>query len=658
MAILEMKRIDIVALLKDGKKIIELLQRRGVLEISKQEEKDGFTFIDTSPAIGQFEKQKQVADKALSIVMSLCNLKPPLSLYSRKELSVDEFKQRADKVDETLKWAYEIILLEKQVDTLQNEYNQLCVKKDLLSVWKGLDVPFLYKGTKTTKAFIGSLPEFYTEESLRYAINLGDENLDLFDIKIISQSKEQTCVFILCHNSLADTLYARLRNLGFSIPVHTFSEKPEDRIKDYEDQMQKILDEKNKAWEKLLSYGEIVDDLRFLSDYLSMKIEKYNALNNLAITKNTLMISGYITVDKVGPLVGELIKKFTVAIDVNNVSDEEDAPVALKNNLFAAPVEDITESYSLPGKGDVDPTPVMSFFYYLFFGMMLSDAGYGLLMVIACSIVLKFFRPEESLKRNIQKFLFCGLSTVFWGVMYGSWFGNIVNVVSKNFFEYEVGISPLWFDPVSKPLDLIIVSLILGFIHIVVGLGVKFYALWKNGDKLGALFDTGLWYVVFLGIILLLVGKLVLSIDALQSAGLIIALLGALGLVLTQGRSSPTIFGKILGGLGSLYSITGYFSDVLSYCRLMALGLVTGIIGNVINTIGSIAGGGVTGGITLALVFLFGHAINFSINALGAYVHCNRLQYVEFFSKFYDGGGRPFKPLKINTKFYKFKEEK
>lgn len=258
------------------------------------------------------------------------------------------------------------------------------------------------------------------------------------------------------------------------------------------------------------------------------------------------------------------------------------------------------------------------------------------------------------MKRNMQKFMLCGLSTVFWGALFGSWFGSFV--LKVNLFGQEISLSPIWFDPVAQPMTLLILSFALGFIQVVVGLGVKFYMLWRSGDKLGAVFDIGFWWVLFAGILTVLASSMV-SIPRLDTIGIGVAAAGAFGLLLTQGRSSPSIFGKLLGGLGSLYGITGYFSDILSYCRLMALGLVTGIIGTVVNTIGSMGGKGIAGTILFIIVFIFGHSVNLGINVLGAYVHCNRLQYVEFFSKFYEGGGRPYSPLKVNTKHYKFKEE-
>jgi V/A-type H+-transporting ATPase subunit I len=256
------------------------------------------------------------------------------------------------------------------------------------------------------------------------------------------------------------------------------------------------------------------------------------------------------------------------------------------------------------------------------------------------------------------KFMFCGTSSVVWGLMFGSFFGNVVNAVGTAFFNSDISLDALWFNPVEKPLEMLILSLILGFVHLMAGLALKFVNMWKHGDRLGAIFDVGSWWIVFAGLGMMIINMAIPTGLPLDRIGPWVAIAGAAALVLTQGRSSPSIPGKIMGGLGSLYGISGYFSDTLSYSRLMALGLVTGIVGQVFNTIGTVIGSGFVRVLVFIPVFLFGHAVNLGISALGAYVHTNRLQYVEFFSKFYEGGGKTFAPFSTRTKHFKFKEDK
>ena len=368
------------------------------------------------------------------------------------------------------------------------------------------------------------------------------------------------------------------------------------------------------------------------------------------------MLTGWLPEKYCNALQKELEDRFIASVEYFDADEEENIPIQFENNAFVSPVEPVTSLYSLPSRGDIDPNSVMAIFYYLFFGMMLSDAAYGLIITFACAFVLWRLKPEGTMKQSVTMFLYCGISTVFWGTLFGSWFGNIVNVVSQNFFGKEMAIKPLWFDPVSDPVKLLIFAFSLGIIHIFTGMAVKFYMLCKKGKFFSAIFDVGFWYLVLGGAVVLAINTQV-NMAILMEIGKYMIIIGAVGLVLTQGRSEKNIIMKFLKGLLSLYDITSYLSDVLSYSRLLALGLATGVIATVVNTMGGLGGGSILGAILLILVFLAGHTVNILINILGAYVHTNRLQYVEFFSKFYQGGGRPFKPFCIDTKFYKFKEE-
>ena len=319
-------------------------------------------------------------------------------------------------------------------------------------------------------------------------------------------------------------------------------------------------------------------------------------------------------------------------------------PILLKQNSLTEPFQAITDLYSTPSVNDIDPTPFLAPFYFIFFGLMLSDAAYGLILSVGSFILLKHYRLEGMMKRLVKMFMFCGISTFFWGVLFGGWFGDMF------------GISPAWFNPVEEPMTLLVFSLILGGIHIFVGMGLKAYILLRNGQAIDAICDIFLWYFLLIGIVVFALGSSIAPIAT--EIGKWMSIIGAVGIVLTGGRSKKGI-GKITGGLGSLYGITSYLSDVLSYSRLLALGLATGVVSQVINTLGKMVGGGVIGVIVMIVVFIIGHVFNLAINTLGTFVHSSRLQYVEFFGKFFDGGGTPFNPFSRKTKYVEIlKEEK
>ena len=692
-----MKRIEVIALQSDAKSIVEFLQRSGVVDISHRPDRgnsenagtdESLVQLQTHTQITQFDKTLQMVNTAITVLSDYAPAKKSLlsSFSGRRELSLSEFSDRAHKVDESLHKAREINALSKKIEAAHVVISHTRSQLEAILPWENLDIPMQFTGTAQTAAVIGSLPSFYTEESLLAALQEaaevennadGTDKVDMVktgsekvaaentenqfppvSITIVSASREITCIVVLCLKLDEDVVRATLRRIGLSIHSDPTKHPPAVRIARFRTKIKDAQAEIEDAKAQLAGHRNDRDSLDFLSDYYLMRKDKYEALGNLLFSRKTFVLEGYIAEKEAGHLESVMARLFTASVTFEDPGEDEDVPVLLHNNPLVYPVEDIVKSYSLPSKTDLDPNPVMAFFYYLFFGMMLSDAGYGVLIVLVTFAILRFLKPEGSMKQNIQKFFFCGLSTVFWGALFGSWFGNIVYAVSTTFLGKNISLAPLWFDPVSEPLKLLILSMILGFIHIMVGLGLKFYNMWKHGEKLDALLDVGLWWVVFIGLGAAIANIVVSVTFPLQTIGLYIAAAGGLGLILTQGRSSKSVPGKIMGGIASLYSITGYFSDILSYSRLMALGLVTGIIATVINTIGSISGGGIKGAIPFILIFIFGHSINIGLNVLGAYVHGNRLQYVEFFSKFYEGGGKAFKPFGINTKHYKFKEDK
>ena len=330
-------------------------------------------------------------------------------------------------------------------------------------------------------------------------------------------------------------------------------------------------------------------------------------------------------------------------------------------------MEGIVESYGLPHAGEIDPTTIMSFFYVFFFGMMLSDAAYGAVVAIVCAILVKKYpRMSQSMAKSLKLFFYCGVSTLVWGVLFGGYFGNIVDIVSEKFFGHTVTVPALWFVPLNDPMKLLVYSLLFGTIHLFVGLGIKGYLCLKDGKVVDFICDVVLWFVMLIGLILMLLpSDIFASIAqttivfpaALNTAAKVMAAGGAIGIVLMSGRANKNPALRLALGAYDLYNVTGWLSDALSYSRLLALGLATGVIASVINQMGAMLPNNVIGVILFIVIFIVGHVLNLAINLLGAYVHTNRLQFVEFFGKFYEGGGKAFEPFKENTKYIDVKEE-
>ena len=641
---------SLIAHQDDRRALLNSLQQKGVLEICDVPDYEGFERLETSVQVAGFERNAATLAQALSVIDDYGKKNKGMlsSLSGRRCVTMEEFRQtiagRAQIQDD----AQNILAMGKQIAECRTEVSRINTVLATLEPWLAFDLPLSFPGTRSAKLFTGSLPAYYTKESLMDAIRGADEQMCAFDMEILSASKEQTCVCVLCYRPDADALEQVLRSLGFAqwtAPAQTPPQEQADALTTRRDRLLKSADTMAALIAQLAE--ERREAIEMLEDYYLLQADKYKAGAHMSHTRHVALLSGYIPERDVGSVMESLEKKFDIAYAIEDAG--EDAPVAVHNNAFVEPAESITEMYAMPDRHDVDPNPVMAFFYYLFFGMMLSDAGYGILITVGAFLAIKLFHPEPKMKRNLKLFMYCGISTVFWGIMFGGFFGDIVNVIGQK-LGYDVALTPVLLNPVKDPIPLLILSVALGIIHIFVGMGVRFYMYCRDGDVPGAFFDVGTWYLILSGAIVLALG-MVTGISVLGTIGTVMAIVGAVGLVLTQGRHKKGI-GKVFGGIASLYDITGYISDIMSYSRLMALGLATGVIASVVNLLGAM--------VPLPffiLIFIAGHAINLGINALGAYVHTIRLQYVEFFAKFYEGGGRPFEPFSVNTKYIRFKEE-
>lgn len=649
MSKLKMKKIELIALLTDSKKIIELLQRRGVVEISRNN--DGLNGMNVTAVIGEFEKFRSISAQALHILDRYSPEKKSVTeiFGSKSEIEVDNFGRGAMQLEKIMTVANEIVKSSQEIEESGKKISQLDLKCDILNQWENLDIPLNFKGTASTTAFIGSVPS---------AVEVGEILPENTYTEIIFRSKEITDIFVLSHKESADETEDILRKNGFIPLSETENNTPSEIIKSCMDERNFLSNRIMELEKHIAGFSEKRKSLEFAVDYLSMRKDKYTALSLLGFTENTFVLNGYIPEKYTGKLKKELENKFTVYVDFSEPSEDDDVPVLLENGNFSAPVESITKMYAMPSESDVDPTPIMSFFYYLFFGMMLSDAGYGLVMLIATMIILNKFRLDSTMKKTMTMFRNCGISTIIWGALFGSWFGDIVQVIGREYFNREIGSIALWFQPLDDPIKLLLYSFGLGILHLFLGVGVSFKMSWDEGKKLDAFLDTVPVYLTIIGVAPLASSILVSVPAILKTIGTYMMITGVVLIILTSGRSSKSVFGKFFGGLYALYNTaTGWLSDILSYSRLLALGLATGSIAGVINLIGTMPENMIVKTILLVVVFIIGHTANLAINLLGAYVHTDRLQFVELFSKFYTGGGREFRPFTADTKYITFRED-
>lgn len=639
-----MKKITVCGVQKDRKAVLELIQKSGCVEFIQNtpEEDINASHPDVADRITQFDRYISLSKRAIEILDEVSPEKSGM-FKVRKDISIDNYSMQSGEISTIGSVAMDIISCEKSISDNLLSIGKLSAKIASIEPWLSLDVPMNTSGTDYTRTYLMSYPGEITIDAL-------DDMLHSFSkdvyYEIEYSSKNISNVFFLVLRKSDAEVTKLLREIGFSIAQVGLSHRtPEKKIENIKEKIFNLEAKNKELTDKIKSYAQKRDDIKLLYDHLSIRKEKYENLQKLLVTDEAFVIEGYIPQPCIEKLKAKLDNTGCCSVQITDIAPDEEAPVLFKNNSFVKPVENITSDYSMPSKRDIDPNAIMSIFYYAFFGMMFSDAGYGLLMMLVCGFIGFIAKAESSTKNFMRMFFYCGVSTFIWGVLFGSFFGDAIK-----------SLKPLWINPVDEPLLLLIFSIGLGLMQILAGLVCKFYVDYRAGEKTAAIFDSGSWIFVLAGAAIA-GGGVFLKLSPIATAGIALAVVGLISIVLMKGRDNKNIISRLFSGILGLYDVTSYVSDLLSYSRLMALGLATGVIGQVVNVMASLAGGGIVGIILSSVIFIIGHALNFAINVLGAYVHTNRLQYVEFYSKFYEGGGRKFNPLSLNTKYYKFMED-
>lgn len=671
MAVVKMRKVCVCALKKERKPILEEIQHMGVLELKESDgQEDGFKKMDTSVAKSSFERNAALAENALDILEIYEPEKKSVfsSLEGKRLINISDIEDITEKRDFVMDKVSDVIEKQKRINSYKAEIVKLRGQIEAVTPWLNMDVPGMTRGTQRTAFIYGSIPEQITQEELYEKIEEQGDFPEAGDVRIFYADKNQTCVAGFCMKEDAECFENALRRLGFSKPSLIMRSVPEkskekwiDKISEYE------LDIEN-AKEEIRELSEFRDNIKLAADYFRSRVDKYDVLGRILQSNHAFFITGYLPEKDEQRFKERLTKKYTIMVETEEIPDGEESPVLLQNNGFASPVEGVVESFGLPKKGEIDPSAIMAFFYYVLFGMMLSDAAYGLIIFLACFIVIKKFpRMEESLNKSLHMFMYCGISTLIWGILFGGYFGDVVSVVASTFFNKTVTIKALWFVPLNDPMRLLMYSMLIGIIHMFLGLGIKGYMLLRDKKVLDFLCDVVLWYCLLIGLILMLlptelfasISQMTFSFPAwLSITAKVLTVIGLVGILLMSGRRKGNKWPlRIALGAYDIYNVTGWLSDLLSYSRLLALGLATGVIASVVNSMGSMAGKGIVGVVLFMVIFIIGHTLNLAINLLGAYVHTNRLQYVEFFGKFYEGGGRAFNPFKLKTNYVEINKE-
>lgn len=653
MSIVKMKKLSVIGLSNNKEELIKHLMDLGVVELSAQDQK----LLDEEWAnivvkdgnedeVSRIDSELQKISTVLDTLNQYDKSKGSL-IKTRRAITKREFKkvmEDRESIQDTIEKVYKLY---NSLVNLKGQENKIETNMVSLKPWLSYDIPVELRETESTEILMGVVPSVTEIEAMRAAV---EEATDRTVFRLIGSDADQHYLSIIALKDDIELVLDCVRQFGFNkVTFSNMYGTPAEITGSYEKELAEIAKEKEAVEANITSMTGEIKKVECLYDDTVIEKDRNQIRNRLLKTEASFYFDGYMPA-AAEKSVQRVLEENECYYEFNEIPEGEEAPVLLHNTGAIYPFEAITNLYALPEYNEIDPTKWLAPFYFIFFGMMLSDAAYGIIMAVGCFIISKKFRLEGMMKKLINMFFWCGISTAIWGALFGGWFGDLPTVAAKTFFGIDnFVIKPLWFNPVNDPMKLLIFSFILGGIHLFLGMGIQAYMLIRDGKPLDALFDIGLWYVLLVGLVLFGVGGNIGP--AFATAGKYMSIIGVVGILLTGGRQKKGIFGKITGGLGSLYDITSYLADILSYSRLLALGLATGVIAQVINTMGSLAGGGIKGSILLIVVAVFGHLFNLAINALGSFVHASRLQYVEFFGKFYKGGGTAFEPFDKKTKY-------
>ena len=652
MAIVKMKKLQLMVVREQKEALLRDLMLLGCVSVTEPDvpqEGDDALLRPESGGLVEARTDQARLTGALALLDKYAPAKSKL-LSARPEISEAEFLDE-DALSRELKAAAEVEDLENQIRRLTSEESRLRSSMEALRPWSGLDLPLETKGTVNTDVILGTIPAVMDLAEAKRALAESAPEAELFTV---NSDKDAHYTLLVCLKSEQAEALAALRTFGFAIASVAGTEgTARDQIEAQRAQVEAIGRERDELEAKIISYAPHRDAFKLSIDRTTALIGKAEAAERMVGTDTVVCLNGWMEAPEESRVV-EVLSKYDCSWEFADPAEEEypEVPVKLKNNALTNPLNMVTNMYSLPAYGTVDPNPLMAAFFIIFYGIMMADMGYGLLMIIASLVVKHFAKPKRGGKVFIDLLLEGGIATFIMGIVTGGFFGDLIPTLSK-MFGHEMGKNFLT-KPLLNPLgqtELVLYgAMVLGVIHLFTGMIINMVEKIRKGDAKSAIFEEGSWFVIFAGLGLFILKKgTVAGIPVLLVIGVLMLIYGA-------AYPAKGVGGKAVAVLAAIYNgVTGWLGDILSYSRLMALMLAGSVVAQVFNNLATMPQGEgkvtVLSFILFIVIFLVGHALNFALNLLGCFVHDLRLQCLEFFGKFYQDGGKPIEPLEINTKY-------
>ena len=631
-----MKHLRLLGMESEREALLKAMQDMECVEISSidgSEEalKSGFAKPDDKALMSAQEASRAYR----TALASLDRFAPEKKGMFRKRQGVSRAAFFSAESEENARTAAETINKDtRRLGEIESERTKNEALRATLAPWLTVDAP-LGGADGALAVFFGTVGLNVTDDALKA---LADSLDGLLTWQQASSDRSLRYLLVMCHGSVKERALSALRDLGFStVSFRGMTGTAKENDKALAENLAALEKERQEIEQRIAGLGGKREALLEASDRAAIALRREEAKSRLVGTDKVFLLEGWLPADRCAEI-EKTLKPFTCAIETREPTEDEypQVPVQLKNNKLTRPLNMVTEMYSLPAYGTLDPNPLMAPFFILFYGIMMADMGYGLLMMIASVIISKKYRPKGTSGELFSLLGLCGISTFIMGALTGGFFGDFLTQLVAIVSPGTVFALPKLFDPLDDLTMILIGSMALGMVQIVTGMAISLIEKCKRKKFLDAFFEEITWWIVFIGIALLALGKGA----AVLYVGCALVLLGPI----VQGKG----WGKLTGVFGSIYNhVTGYFGDILSYTRLMALMLAGSVIAQVFNMLAAMPGNVVA----FLIISMLGNAMNFGLNLLGCYVHDLRLQCLEFFNKFYVDGGKPFRPMTLDTEY-------
>lgn len=631
-----MKHLRLLGMESEREALLKAMQDMECVEISSidgSEEalKSGFAKPDDKALMSAQEASRAYR----TALASLDRFAPEKKGMFRKRQGVSRAAFFSAESEENARTAAETINKDtRRLGEIESERTKNEALRATLAPWLTVDAP-LGGADGALAVFFGTAGLNVTDDALKA---LADSLDGLLTWQQASSDRSLRYLLVMCHGSVKERALSALRDLGFStVSFRGMTGTAKENDKALAENLAALEKERQEIEQRIAGLGGKRETLLEASDRAAIALRREEAKSRLVGTDKVFLLEGWLPADRCAEI-EKTLEPFTCAIETREPTEDEypQVPVQLKNNKLTRPLNMVTEMYSLPAYGTLDPNPLMAPFFILFYGIMMADMGYGLLMMIASVIISKKYRPKGTSGELFSLLGLCGISTFIMGALTGGFFGDFLTQLVAIVSPGTVFALPKLFDPLDDLTMILIGSMALGMVQIITGMAISLIEKCKRKKFLDAFFEEITWWIVFIGIALLALGKGA----AVLYVGCALVLLGPI----VQGKG----WGKLTGVFGSLYNhVTGYFGDILSYTRLMALMLAGSVIAQVFNMLAAMPGNV----IAFIIISLLGNAMNFGLNLLGCYVHDLRLQCLEFFNKFYVDGGKPFRPMTLDTEY-------